>query len=425
MLLDLLNIKPENRQPFIWSAGWFATVLSTLYIIRPVRDALGSMKGASRLPYFFLFVFLTMLVVVPVYAWLVSRFERRQLVPVVYRFLTVSLLGFSVAMRLPEEIVGAWVAPVFFVWSSVSNMFITSVFWSVQADVFSREDGKKMFGPISACGTAAAILASFIMGSAVESVGPANMMMLAALLTETGLFCFRRLDVSSVASAPAPNEQRSVNPFQGFVQVVQSPYLVMILLYTFSTTLCSTTLYLQQADLLNARWPDEAARVSVFARIDLAVLILTGLLQLLVAAPLTRFSVGAALCALPLVFVAGYGGLSATLADQPEFALWILIGTMILSRSSVYGLSVPAIGVLYTVVSRDEKYKAKNIIDTLVIRGGDAFTGWSVKAVRAAGMAGTVLCGIMVPVALTSIVLSVLLGRRNSQAQTKVADQPA
>lgn len=425
MLFDLLNIRPDDRRPFICSAGWFATVLSTLYILRPIRDALGSMKGASRLPYFFVYVFLTMLVVVPLYAWLVSRYERRKLVPVVYRVLTLSLLGFSLAMRLPEETVGAWVAPVFFVWVSVSNMFLTSVFWSVQADVFSKERGKSLFGPISACGTVAAIGASLIMGAFVESVGPASMLLVPVLLLETGLYCFRQLDRVSTAVNRVAEERRSANPFDGFLQVVRSPYLFMILLYTFSTTLCSTTLYLQQAELLNARWPDSAARAAVFARIDLSVHVLTVLFQLLIAAPLTRFSVGLAMCALPAAFAAGYGGLSLTMSGEPDIALWILIGTMILSRSSVYGLSVPAIGVLYTVVSRDEKYKAKNIIDTLVIRGGDAFTGWTVTALRSLGMATPMLFGLMVPIALSSMGLGILLGRKNSQARAEVAEQPA
>ncbi len=429
MIFSLLRIDAEDRQPFAWSAGWFATVLSAFYIVRPVREALGSMEGAERLKYFFLYVFLTMLVAVPIYAWVVSRFERRHLVPVVYRFLGLNLLGFSFAMRLPDSIVAQYVAPVFFVWVSVYVMFLTSLFWSVQADVFSRERGKKLFGRISACGTAAAIVSSLMMGQTAALVGPANMLLVSAALMEGGLYFFRQLDLSHVPWTASPNDgQRSANPFQGFIQVVSNPYLSMILLYTFATTLCSTCLYLQQADLLKAHWPDSAERAGVFAQIDFAVLVLAGLFQLLVATPLIRYSVAAALCALPAVFAVGFGSLSVDSAVTiPELepatsTLQILVRTVILSRACIYGLSVPAIGVLYTVVSRDAKYKAKSIIDTLVIRGGDAFTGWTVSELLAAGMALPVLLGSMVPIAGGTMGLAVLLGRANARHQLTQTD---
>ena len=128
LLSRLFNIDPEDRHSFAWSAGWFATVLSAYYIVRPVREALGSMQGATRLKFFFTAVFLTMLVAVPLYAFVVARFQRRRLVPIVYRFLTLNLIGFSLAMRQSDAIVVTYVAPVFFVWVSVYIMFLTSLF---------------------------------------------------------------------------------------------------------------------------------------------------------------------------------------------------------------------------------------------------------------------------------------------------------
>jgi len=407
----LFNINSQDQQSFAWSAGWFATVLSAYYIVRPVREALGSMEGAARLKYFFLAVFLTMLLAVPFYAFLVSRFNRRRLVPVVYRFLAVNLVGFGLAMRLPDPVVVRYVAPVFFVWVSVYIMFLTSLFWSVQADVFSRETGKALFGRISGFGTVAAILSSLIMGETAQAIGPANMLLISAALMECGLYCFRRLDFSRTNPDSHEERRRSKNPFQGFVQVLRVPYLRTILLYTFATTLCSTCLYTRQADMFRAAWPDGADRTAIFARMDFWTLITTCAFQFLIATTLIKRSVGLAMCMLPLVYTIGFGGLSAT------SSLWILMATMVLSRACTYGLSVPAIGVLYTVVSHDDKYRSKSIIDTLVIRGGDAFTTWAVSGLRTAGMAVSTLTGFMVPVAIGCMGLGLLLGRWNAHAK--------
>ncbi len=412
MLTRLLSINPDDRRPFTWSAGWFSTVLSAYYIVRPVREALGSMEGATRLKYFFLAVFLTMLLAVPLYSYLVARFERRRLVPIVYRFLALNLVGFSLAMRSSDQVVAQFVAPVFFVWVSVYVMFLTSLFWSVQADVFSRERGKNLFGKISGCGTAAAILASLMMGETADLIGPANMLLVSAALMECGLYCFRRLDLSSAHARPAEiTTGQTSDPFQGFVQVFRSPYLRAILLYTFATTLCSTYLYMRQADMFKAAWPDHGERTSNFARMDFGVLVVTAFIQFLIATPLIKRSVGLTACVLPLIFATGFGSLSIVSSIQ------ILIPTMILSRACTYGLSVPAIGVLYTVVSRDEKYKAKSVIDTLVIRGGDAFTTWSVSVLLVAGMAVPVLTGLMVPIAFSCMGIGLLLGRRIGQTK--------
>lgn len=406
----LFKINAQDRQSFKWSASWFATVLSAYYIVRPVREALGSMEGATRLRFFFLAVFLTMLVAVPFYAFLVSRFDRRRLVPIVYRFLALNLVTFSLAMRSAPGFVAIYVAPVFFVWVSVYVMLLTSLFWSVQADVFSRDRAKSLFGQISGVGTMAAIVSSLVMGETAQSIGPANMLLVSAILMECGLYCFRRLDLSQTAKKPTPQTHRSKNPFQGFIQVIRAPYLRTILFYTFATTLCSTCLYTRQADMFKAAWPAGPDRTAIFARMDFWTLIATAVFQFLIATALIKRSVGLALCVLPLVYVIGFSGLSSA----PS--LWILMPTIVLSRACTYGFSVPAIGVLYTVVSRDDKYKAKSIIDTLVIRGGDAFTTWSVSSLRSAGMAISTLTSLMVPIALGCMGMGLLLGRRNAQA---------
>lgn len=446
MVFDLLQIRLEERRVFSWSAAWFSTVLAAYYIVRPVREALGSIEGAKDLPYLFTAVFLTMLVAVPLYARLVSMFSRRKLVPVVYRFLASNLLAFSVAMYVLDESRQLYVARVFFVWVTVYVLFMTSLFWSVMADVFTREDGKRLFGTIAGFGSIGAILASLFVGLTAEYLDTIGLLLMSVGLMEIGLWCFRRLnaarptvviaelsdgkqaadncvtkqdggDQANPFRRPKPEpaeskvEQTSGNPFSGFVQIASSPYLRSIMLYVFCTTCCGTFLYLTQAEMLKSAYPDNQSRTAVFAKIDLAVQIVTVVFQVVVASRLMKFSLKLTLCCLPLIYGSGFLGIAVT----PSLA--VLFAAMVLSRSTTYGLAVPALGVLYTVVSRDDKYKAKSIIDTLVIRGGDVGCNWTITALRAAGMTTVALAWMMLPIAGLGIGLAILLGHRNAQAK--------
>ena len=247
------------------------------------------------------------------------------------------------------------------------------------------------------------------------------MLLGAAGLMETGLFCFRRLDrgrrtgphgsaVQADRNDPVPSVGRSL--FEGFAQIVSSPCLAGILLYTFTTVFCSTSLYMQQADMVRAAWPDAAARTEIFARLDLGTLLLTAALQLTAAGFVLRRSVSAALCLLPGIYVVGF----PLIAMNPTIS--VLLATVVLSRSATYGFSVPAIGVLYTTVSRAEKYKAKSVIDTMVVRGGDALTSWTMTALRSSGIASASLLKIPVAAAVGGIVLGGFLGRRAARSRS-------
>ena len=368
---------------------------------------MGSIEGSKNLPWLFTAVFITTLIAVPLYSHLVAKFRRRQLVPVVYRFLALNLVAFSLAMRFLDEEALKYVARVFFVWVTVYVLFSTSLFWSVQADVFSRERGKKLFGAIAGFGTVGAITSSFVVGRTAEFFGPANLLLLSAGLLEVGLWCFRHLDPSRIGSTKT--EKKNPNPLDGFIQVVQSPYLRSIMLYVFSTTACGTYLYITQADMISEAYPDKAARTAIFANLDFATQTVTVVFQFVVATLLMRYSLKATLCVLPCVYLIGISGLLATPA------LWVLMATMVLSRASTYGLTVPATGVLYTVVSRDEKYKAKSVIDTLVIRGSDVTTNWAITGLRSIGLVFSALSGMMVVIASVGLGLAVLLGYRNAQ----------
>ena len=398
----------------MWASGWFATVLSAYYIVRPVRDAFGSIEGSRQLPWLFTAVFVTMLVAVPVYSQLVAMFSRRKLVPVVYRFLALNLVAFSVAMRWLDEESLKYVARIFFVWVAVYVLFATSLFWSVQADTFSQERGKRLFGAISGFGTVGGIAGSLLVGISAKLLGPENLLLLSAALMEAGLYCYRRLEVATAGDSHIGTtaDQRSRNPLAGFLQVVRSSYLRRIMFYVLTTTMCGTWLYIVQADMLKAAYPDNAERTAVFADLNFATQVMTVILQFVITVRLMKLSLTLTLCVLPLIYTAGSAGLMA----WPE--LPVLMFAIVASRACTYGVAVPALGVLYTVVSHDEKYKAKSIIDTLVIRGGDVTANWSITMLRSMGAAATMISGMTLCLSFIGTVIAMLLGREAHARQS-------
>ena len=405
-LFDYFQVKREERPPLSWACLWFATLLGGYYMVRPVREALGSAAGSVRLPDLFRDVFLTMLIVVPAYSQLVSRFPRRIVVPVVYRFLMLNLLIFAAVLKWDGDQHIHQVTRVFFVWVSVYVLFAMSLFWSVMADAFSSDQGKRLFGMIAGCGTAGALLGSAFAGHLSATMGLANFLIVPAVLMEVGLLWYRNLEASRTQiTRESTQNPTGGNPFAGFLHVAKSPYLLSICGYILITALCGTSLYLTQAEIVNSVYPEKADRIGVFAWIDFATQALTVGLQFLVAGRLMKFSLPLTLSILPAAYLTGF----AVLGYAPLFA--VLVTVVVVTRATVYGIIVPAQGVLFTVVSREDKYKAKNVIDTLVTRGGDAMASRVGDRLRDIGIGITVLSWAMIPLTLGWGILAWLLGR--------------
>ncbi|MEZ6125142.1 MAG: hypothetical protein R3C49_18500 [Planctomycetaceae bacterium] len=401
------NAEPSERRPMTLSALWFATLLGGYYMVRPVRDALGSEGNVNDLKNNFLVVFLVMLVAVPVYSQLVSRFRRGLVVPLVYRFLILNLLLFSAALKWLPPDQRIWAARTFFVWVSVYVLFAMSLFWSVMADTFSSDQGRRLFGTIAGCGTVGALIGSAAASELVKATGTAGLLLLPAVLMEFGLWLYRRLDAASPAVRNAASEPTGGNPFAGFLRVLESPYLLGICWYILVTALCGTSLYLSQSEIVKAAYPVVEDRVVVFARVDLATQILTAVLQLAVVGRLMKFSLPLALSILPLAYLAGF----TVLGFRP--VLPVLIAVVVVTRSVVYGLTVPSQGVLFTVVSREDKYKSKNVIDTLVTRGGDTAASEVGSRLREFNLGIPMLSWMMIPLTILWGILAWQLGRNS------------
>jgi AAA family ATP:ADP antiporter len=278
------------------------------------------------------------------------------------------------------------------------------------ADVFTSEQGKRLFGFIAAGGSAGALLGPMVTVAIVPLVGPANLLLVAAGLLEAAVLCAQRLELVERAEAPVADARIGGGWLTGLAMVLRSPYLAGIALWVFLLSLAGTFLYLQQADIVSHASSDPAERTRIFAGIDLTVGILTILVQFLATGRLLeRFGVGRAAAFLPLVFAVGFG----VLAASPVLA--VVVAFQALQRTANFALANPALQLFFTVLDREEKYKAKNVIDLVVFRGSDALSGGIFSALRGLGLEAAAICAAVVPLALGWIALSLALGRRQER----------
>ena len=405
--------RPEEIRALAWSFAYFFCLLAGYYVLRPLRDEMGVAGGVRNLPWLFTATFVAMLAAVPLYGAVVARLPRRRFVPVVYHFFVANLVIFWLLLTL--DIGKQQVARVFFVWISVFNLFAVSVFWSFMADLFTAERGRRLFGFIAAGGTAGALLGPGVTVVLSVPLGPANLLLVAALLLEAAVLCALRLESAAAglgggSAAPAARAGLGGGWLAGIVLLLRSPYLAGVALWVAALSIAGTFLYFQQANIVAAASDDPAVRTRMFATIDLAVGVLTLAVQFFATGRLIeRFGVGAAAAFLPLVFAIGF----AALAASPVLA--VVIAFQAVQRSANFAISNPGREVLFTVLGREEKYKAKSVIDTVVFRGSDAVGGWLFDALRAAGLELAAISLVSIPVAAAWLALSLALGRAHER----------
>jgi AAA family ATP:ADP antiporter len=401
----------------VWAAATFACLLAATFVLRPVRDALALDGDPDFIPVLFTATFVAMLVLAPAWGWLVGRFDRRRFVAVALHATTATVLGFLALVA--SEADPAAVGRVFYVWSAVTNVFVVSVFWSVLADVLGPDTARRLYGPIAVGGTAGALLGPLVARLLAGAFGVAGVLVAAAALFQLAALglvgldrAARRLGDTPAAASVEPVAGASLD---GLRDVVRSRYLAGVALYVVCVATAGTFVYLEQADLVHAALPDRDARTELFATIDLFTQGATLVLQALVAAPLIGWlGAGAVLAILPVIQGAG---LVALLAAP---TVGTLIAVQIASRATQHGLMRPARELLFTVVARAEKYRAKSVIDTLIFRFGDVSSSWLHFGLVVAGLAGAGVLVVTLQVTALWIATAVFLGagfRRRAAAK--------
>jgi AAA family ATP:ADP antiporter len=409
-LTRFAQIAPGEGRAVVWSFCYFFFLLAAYYVLRPLRDEMGIAGGVRNLPWLFTATFVVMLIAVPIYGAVVARLPRRRFVPLVYHFFVFNLVLFWILLAFQVE--SQIIARVFFVWISVFNLFVVSVFWSFMSDLFRSDQGKRLFGLIAAGGSLGALAGPTLTVWLAKPLGPVNLLIVAVVLLELAVLCAARLErvagaYTQGAGSSPPTASIGGNPLAGIMLVLRSRYLGGIALWVALLSLAGTVLYLMQAGIVAAASVDPAERTRIFASIDLAAGMLTLLIQFAATGRfMTRFGVAVALAFLPVVFGIGF----ALLAITP--ALLIVIGFQAIQRTANFAVSNPAREVLFTVAKREEKYKAKNVIDIVVFRGADAVSSWLPGML---GLAASALAFAMVPVAVIWALLALWLGRAHER----------
>lgn len=415
LLRKLVDVRPNEVRALLWSFGYFFAVLCAYYILRPLRDEMGIIGGTRQLHWLFTATFIAILCAIPLYGWVVARYSRDKFIPVVYRFFIFNIAIFWLLLTFEVETV--YVARAFFVWISVFVIFVVSVFWQLMADLFRADQGKRLFAFIAAGGSIGVLLGPTITLGLVKPIGPVNLLIVAAVILELAVFCMRRAsketEDDNIASAQI--NKPSANPLggsslSGFIAILKSPYLAGIALWVFLLSFAGTFLYFQQQNIVAAASQDSATRVEIFATIELAVGLLTIIIQLAGTGRLiSRFGVGVGAAILPLIAIFGF----AVMAIAPVLLTVVIFQAC--QRTANFAISNPAREMFFTVADRESKFKAKSVIDMVVFRGGDAANGWLFKAMQGHGMEMSGIAMATVPIVGLWFILSIGLGRAHEQ----------
>jgi AAA family ATP:ADP antiporter len=422
LLRRVVDVREHEVAAVVWSCAYFFFVLSAYYVLRPIRDEMGVAGGVDKLAWLFTATLAAMLLVHPLYTALVARLPRRRFVPLIYRFFILNLVVFFVLFRIADPAQSVWIGRVFFIWTSVFNLFVVSVFWSLMADLFRPSQGQRLFGLVAVGGTLGSVLGASITSGLSHVLSAASLLLVSAVLLEIAARAARVLDGEADKLALAATDDGEAAPrpaetiigggvLEGIGHVVRSPYLLGIAVFMLLFTITSTFLYFQQADIVGSVLKDRQARTRVFANIDLAVNVLTLVTQIFLTGRVLRWlGVGVSLAFLPALTLIG----STILATAPVLA--VLVVFQVLRRAGNFAIQRPAREVLYTVLPRTEKYKAKNFNDTFVYRLGDQVGAWSYTAIAWVGFGLSGLALAMVPLSVAWLMLALWLGARQRWA---------
>jgi len=420
----IVDVKPNEIHALLLAFVFNFVVLGGYYVIRPIRDEIGADRGVENLPWMYTGTLTGMLIANALYAAIVTRMSRRRFIPIAYRFAIANLFVFFVLMRwMPAAQERTILAPIFFIWVSVFNLFATTMFWSFMADVFKPEQAKRLFGFIAVGGSIGGIVGGLVTSSLAGKLSTGLFLLITAVMLELAAQCVRRFPsdfrpVGETASFPGtttssptvqPGAEQPIGGkfWEGATHIVRSPYLLGLAGFLMIYTITNTWAYFQQADLTQHHLQDRAARTSFLANIDIAVNTITVLIQIFLTGRLMKwFGVGITLVLMPLLSAVGF----AAIGFAP--VLTVLATFQILRRAAGFALLRPAREVLFTVLRREDKYKAKSLIDTFGYRFGDQIGAWSYPLMRWFGLGLVGISWVAVPLGAIWCALGIWLGRK-------------
>lgn len=412
LLGKIVDVKPNELRALWLGFAFHFIILTAYYIVKPIRDSIAAGNRMETLPWMFTATLIVMLIANAIFAAVVARMERRKFIPVAYAFFILVLALFFALMRTGSPGQQVWTGRAFYVWVSVFNLFNTAIFWAFMTDLFTVEQGKRLYGFIAVGGTVGAIGGAYVTKHLIRDLGPANLVAISAALF--GIVCglvrfFPNNFTEGNKAVPAGEQRIGGAAWSGITHIAHSPYLfglaAAILLYTST----STWAYFQQTTLAGQALKTSADRTVFLSNLEIWVNTITLFIQIFLTGRLLKwFGVAFTLTALPFVSMIGFGAM----AIAPSLAM--LACFQVTRRAAAYALMRPSREILFTVLKREDKYKVKSVTDTLGYRVGDQLGAWSYGGLGAngVGLSLNAISWIAVPITAGWCVLSVWLARK-------------
>jgi ATP:ADP antiporter, AAA family len=421
LLRRTVDVRDDEVASALVSFAFFFCVLSGWFVMRPIRDAVAAASGVSKLPWLFAGTLTLTLICNPLFSALVSRFPARRFIPYTFQFFALNLAVFYLLFRNVSHAEGSvadlWIGRAFFVWTSMFNFFVTSVFWCFMADVYRSEQAKRLFGFIGLGGTLGSIAGSAATALLAKHTGTPNLILVSILLLELAVATVvwfpvqhdLARDAGRAGGDATRDEVIGGSVWAGLSRVVRSPYLLGISGFLILYSLGSTILYFAQADIVGREYAGSAARTAVLAQVELAAQLLTIVVQAFFTGRVIRWlGLALTLALLPLASMIGF----SALAVVPVFSTLAVF--TVIRRGMNFALTNPSTETLFTVVSREDKYKAKSFIETFVYRGGDQLAAWTYAGLSALGLSLAGISLTAVPLAGVWLLLGLWLGRKQA-----------
>jgi len=427
LLRRAVDVRSNEVGPMLTSFAFFFFLLSSYFMLRPIRDAVAAASGVRQLPWLFAGTLVATLACNPLFSGLVVKFPIRRVIPISYQFFVANLVLFYVVLRFVSSAEGStvdiWMGRTFYVWTTVFALFNTSIFWSLMADAFRSDQAKRLFGFIGVGGTLGSISGSAATAALAPKIGAVNLLLVSAVLLEIAVFVVVKFPLRAHGGPRSADERHDViggSVWDGFRRLASSPYLLGIGVFLILYTIGSTFLYFEQADIVGRYYKDANARTEILAKLELAAQTLTVITQIFFTGRIIRWlGLAVSLALLPAISILGFGALGFV----PTFTTLAVF--TVIRRASNFALTNPAMEVLFTVVPREDKYKAKNIIETFIYRGGDQLGAWAYAGLAAVGLSLAGISFAAVPMGIGWLFLGLWLGRRQAKLATGDLPKPA
>lgn len=432
LICRLTGLEPEQLKPALLAGLYIFCILGGYYVLKPLREEIGLLVGKEHTAKLFVGTLLVMVVANPIFSYLMKGFSRTTFIKIIYRFFALNILGFILVFKylesvgqMPEggqavNVTGFAFAMgvVFFLWVSVFNLFCGSVFWALMADLYKPSESKKLFGFVGAGGTLGGFIGSAVTKTLVTEIGATNLLFVTMILLEVAVWCMVAL-TKGHAEPPREAGEKKPTATSGISAILKSPYLLGICFYLFLYSFTSTFIYFQQQYIVDAALQTREARLDYYATIGMVVNGLTLIIQLfLTGRLLPLFGISAGLAVVPIVTAIGF----LFLGFQPGLMPLALVD--VCRRTANYGITRPSREILYTVVSRQEKYLSKSFIDTFVYRAGDTIASGAFEAINALTSSLQTVSLIAVPVALVYIGVALGLGKAQARKAEELRETP-